>query len=118
MTSRKMTRAEQSRQSQADTIAIERGEARILFNTWLLKGELQKPWFKAYYEKMVKIHGRDYAERIRGYMTLEREAHEKIHNAQRATGSPITDGLVAEVEASLDGGEKAGTDNQRGKAQP
>lgn len=113
-----MTRAEQSRQSQADTIAIERGEARILFNTWLLKGELQKPWFKAYYQKMVEIHGRNYAERIRGYMTMERETHEKIHNAQRSTGSSAIDGLVAEAEASLDGGQKAGTDGQRTKAKP
>ena len=115
MTSRKMTRAEQSRQSQADTIAIERGEARILFNTWLLKGDQQRLWFKQYWVNMVKLRGMEYAERIRTNMTMERESHEKIHNAQRSTGSSASDGLVAEVEASLAGGQKAGVDGHRTK---
>ena len=111
-----MTRAEQSKRSQADTVAIERGEARILFNTWLLKGDQQKAWFKQYWGNMVRLRGREYAERIKTYMTMERESHEKIHNAQRPTGSSASDGLVAEVEATLAGGEKAGTDDQRTKA--
>ena len=72
----KLTKRQMSQQSAADMAAIERGEARLLYNTWCLV-ENKKDWFRRVYASMSKKYGSAYLERVRGYMTLERERDEK-----------------------------------------
>lgn len=70
-----MTKAQMRAQSQHDSALIEMGEARLMYNTWLVEGENQKAWFKKAYQSLVQAHGADYAERVRGYMGLIKREH-------------------------------------------
>ena len=88
----KLTKQQMSQQSAADMAAIERGEARLLYNTWCCV-ENKKDWFKRVYASMSKKHGSQYMERVRGYMTLERERDEKTKQLQATEGYCQHDGM-------------------------
>ena len=81
-----------SQQSAADMAAIEQGEARLLYNTWCLI-ENKKEWFKRVYASMSNQYGQAYAERVRGYMTLERMRDEKTKQLQATQGDCKHDGM-------------------------
>ena len=88
----KLTKQQMSQQSAADMAAIEQGEARLLYNTWCLI-ENKKNWFKRIYASMSKQYGQAYAERVRGYMTLERTRDEKTKQLQATQGDCKHDGM-------------------------
>ena len=88
----KLTKRQMSQQSAADMAAIERGEARLLYNTWCLVDN-KKEWFKRVYANMSKKYGSAYMERVRGYMTLERERDEKAKQLQATTSDGQHNGM-------------------------
>ena len=88
----KLTKQQMSQQSAADMAAIERGEARLLYNTFCLV-ENKKEWFKRIYASMSKKYGSAYMERVRGYMTLEREKDEKAKQLQATQSDCQHDGM-------------------------
>lgn len=88
----KLSKQQMSQQSAIDMAAIEQGEARLLYNTWCLI-ENKKEWFKRIYTSMSKQYGSAYAERVRGYMTLERTRDEKTKQLQATQGDCKHDGM-------------------------
>lgn len=88
----KLSKQQMREQSALDMAAIERGEARLLYNTWCLVDN-KKEWFKRIYASMSKKYGKAYMERVRGYMTLERERDEKTKQLQATQGDCQHDGM-------------------------
>lgn len=79
-------------QSAIDMAAIERGEARLLYNTWLVVDD-KKEWFRRVYSSMSKRYGKAYMERVRDYMTQERVRDEKTKQLQTTEGYLQHDGV-------------------------
>lgn len=88
----KLSKQQMREQSALDMAAIERGEARLLYNTWCLVDN-KKEWFKRIYASMSKKYGKAYMERVRNYMTQERLRDEKTKQLQAAQSDCKHDGV-------------------------
>lgn len=70
----KLTRIQLQSYAQYCRVMLDKAVAREMFSTWLAKGSEGNAWFVKEYKRMSlkKNGGPQYAETIRGYLTMEK----------------------------------------------
>jgi hypothetical protein len=107
-------RKAQAQQAAADKVALDKGLARQLVDTYAVIGN-NKAWFKGVMDTLAKKHGHGHAEQIKTYMTQYKQellANENYTRELAARCGLDATGLVENetlsgVRRSADGGNKA-----------